>query len=110
MTKLGLRLVLQLRDDALSQHLAQLDAPLVERVDVPDSTLREDGMLVESDELAERSRREAIGEDRIGWAIALEDPVRHKPVLRALSLDLFRCLAKCQCLRLSEHISQEHVV
>ena len=32
----GLLLIGELRDDALGQHLAELDAPLVERVDVPD--------------------------------------------------------------------------
>ena len=43
---------------ALGEHLPQLDAPLVERVDVPDGALREDAVLVERDELAERLRRE----------------------------------------------------
>ena len=49
----------QLGGDPLGQHLAELDAPLVERVDVPDRALREDAVLVERDELAERARASA---------------------------------------------------
>src|SRR2546421_9475607 len=64
MAERGLRLALELRDDALGQHLAQLDPPLIERVDVPDDALGEHAMLVECDELSERSRREPPGEDR----------------------------------------------
>src|SRR5262245_66490657 len=41
----GLRLALELRDDALRQRLAELHAPLVERVDAPDGALREDLVL-----------------------------------------------------------------
>src|SRR5262245_14167577 len=40
-TERGLRRALELRDDSLGQHLAQFDAPLIERVDVPDDTLCE---------------------------------------------------------------------
>jgi hypothetical protein len=53
----GLGLALKFGDDSLSQHLTQLDAPLVERVKVPDHTLREDRVFVEGDESAERFRR-----------------------------------------------------
>src|SRR5262249_57771807 len=50
----GFRARFQLADDALGEHLAQLDAPLVEGVDAPDRPLREHGGLVEGHELAER--------------------------------------------------------
>src|SRR5256885_7023114 len=56
----------QLGDDAVGQGLAELDAPLIERVDPPDRALREDLVLVERDQRAERGRREAIGQDRVG--------------------------------------------
>src|SRR6202021_867636 len=39
MFKLRRALALQLGDDSLGQHFAQLDTPLVERVDVPYRTL-----------------------------------------------------------------------
>ena len=108
--ELGLRLALELRDDALGQHLAQLDAPLVERVDVPDRALGEDAVLVERDQLAERLRRQPFGEDRVRRAVALEDAVRHQPVRRALGLDLLGRLAEGQRLGLGEDVRQQHVV
>src|SRR6185369_8473758 len=48
-TELGLGRARQLRDDALREHLAELDAPLVERIDVPHDPLDEDAVLVERD-------------------------------------------------------------
>src|SRR4029077_10053850 len=49
---LELRLLgrLELGNDRLGQHLAELDPPLIERVDPPDRSLSEDGMLVERDQ------------------------------------------------------------
>src|SRR5512140_2559121 len=38
---------LQFRENSLSQHLAQLDSPLVERIDAPDHGLCEDDVLVQ---------------------------------------------------------------
>src|SRR5260370_30603695 len=45
-TERGLCLALELRDDALRQHLPKLHAPLVERVDLPDHALRKHRVLV----------------------------------------------------------------
>src|SRR5712692_2585723 len=47
---------LQFRNDAVGQHFPKFDAPLVERVDMPDCALHEDLMLVERDQLAQRLR------------------------------------------------------
>src|SRR5204862_7934378 len=58
-----LRRALELGDDALRELLPELDAPLVERVNVPDHALREHAVLVERDERPERLRRELLGED-----------------------------------------------
>src|SRR3954447_21990847 len=41
------RSALQFTNNALREHLAQLNAPLIERVDTPDRTLREHHMLVQ---------------------------------------------------------------
>src|SRR5216684_3427050 len=46
MGELGLCLALELRDDALSQNLAEFDAPLIEGVDVPDGALGEHAVLI----------------------------------------------------------------
>src|SRR5271166_1054127 len=110
MTKLGFCLALEFRDDALGKGLAQLDAPLIERVDVPDGALREDTVLIKCDKLAERLRRELFGQDGVRRAVALEDPVRHEPVWRALGLDLLGRLAEGQRLSLGEDVRQKHVV
>jgi hypothetical protein len=64
MAEHGLCLAFQFGDNALGQHFTQFDAPLVERVDVPDGALGEDAVLVEGDELAERCRLESLGEIR----------------------------------------------
>ncbi len=80
MAESGLRLALKFRNDVLSQHFAQLNPPLIERINVPDNALGEDAMLVKSDELAERFRREPLGDERIRWTVALENPVRHEPI------------------------------
>src|SRR6516165_2074766 len=53
MVERWLGLTLELGDDPLRQHLAQLDAPLVERVDVPDDALGEHAVLVEGHEFSE---------------------------------------------------------
>ena len=52
------------------EHLAQLHAELVERVDVPDHALREDAVLVQRDQRAQDRGREFVGEDRVAGAIA----------------------------------------
>src|SRR6185503_8994448 len=110
MVESGLRLALKFRNDALGQHFAQLNPPLIERINIPDNALGEDAMLVKSDELAERFRREPLGEERIRWTVALEDAMRHEPIRRALSFDLVRRLAEGQCLGLSEDIREQHIV
>src|SRR6516225_4916012 len=56
---------LQFGNDRLRQRLAQFDAPLIERVDVPNDALRVDAMLVERDELAQRLRFELVAENRV---------------------------------------------
>src|SRR5215813_14097749 len=106
----GLRARFQLADDALGEHLAQLDAPLVEGVDAPDRPLSEYGVLVEGHELAQRVRGEPVEEDGVGGTIAFEDPMRHQAVLGALGLHFGRGLAEGQRLRLGEDIGDQHVV
>ena len=54
--------------------------------------------------------RKALGEDRVGGAVALEDPVGHEPIRRALGLHLLGRLAEGQRFGLGEDVGQEHVV
>ena len=90
----GIRRALNLCDDVLGQHLAELHAPLVEGVNLPDSALGEDRMLVESDQLAQRFRCETLRQNYIRGPVALKDAVRNQPVRRSLDLDLLRRLAE----------------
>src|SRR5207249_10498257 len=59
---------------------------------------------------SERLWRQPLGEDRVRGTITLEDAMRNKAVRRALGLDLLPRLAEGQCLGLSEHVRQQHVV
>src|SRR5262249_55580797 len=70
--ELGLRRALELRDDALRELLPELDAPLIERVDVPDHSLGERAVLVERDERPDRLRRQLLGEDHRRRPVARE--------------------------------------
>jgi hypothetical protein len=63
MSKRGLLLARELRDDPLGQLLAQLDTPLVERVDALDRTLGKDAVLVESNEFPKSFRIEPFGQN-----------------------------------------------
>src|SRR5215813_11263109 len=110
MLETGLLRAFKLRDNALSQHLAQLDTPLVERVNIPNDALRENRVFIKGHELTQHFRRELLGQDRVRWPVALEDPMRHEPIRRALRFHLLWRLTKSEGLGLSEHICQEHVV
>src|SRR5262245_41043455 len=65
--ELGRRLFFELRDNRLCQRLAQFNAPLVERVDVPDNSLGVDAMLVERDQLAQRLGCQPVRKNGVGW-------------------------------------------
>ena len=99
----GLRAV-EFGNDPLGEDLTEFDAPLIERVDVPDHALHEHGMFVERDEFAERRRRQFVHQDRVRRAVAREHAVRHEPVGRAFGLDLRRRLAERERFALSEHV------
>src|SRR3954469_14563884 len=82
------RIAEELGSDPFRQRFTELDAPLVEGVDPPDHALREDAVLVERNELAERLGGQPLEEDRVGRPVALEDAVRNEPGRRSLSLYL----------------------
>src|SRR5690606_27192422 len=56
--------------EAGRELLAELDAPLVERVDAPDHAFDEHLVLVQGDQLPEDVRREPAEQDRVARAIA----------------------------------------
>jgi hypothetical protein len=113
--RVGRAVVLQLRrrprcptrDDALGQHLAQFHAPLVEGVDVPDSALSEDVVLIEGNQRAQRPRRELVGQDGIRWAVAFANAERRLEVGRAFGLQFLGGLAESQRLGLREDVRHQ---
>src|SRR5437867_9649437 len=110
MLELGLRLALNLWNDALGQYLAEFNTPLVKRINVPDNALGEDRVLIKGNKLAEGLRRELFSQNRVRWPVTFEDSVRDEPIGRAFSLHFAGRLAEGQRLGLSEDIGQEHVV
>ncbi len=110
MVERGFFLALQLRHDSLSQLFSQFDTPLVERVNAPNHTLREDTVFVERDEFTKILRRQAFRQDRIGGPIAFEDAVGHQPIGRPLGPNLLCRLPKGQCLALSKHIGHQDIM
>ena len=110
MVKSRFLLALEFRDNPLGQLLAELDTPLVKRVNVPDRSLCKNTVLVESDEFTESFRSESLGQNRVGWAIALEHPVGHEPVRRALRPNLVGRLAESERFGLSEDIRNEDIM
>src|SRR5262245_52023166 len=110
MAEARLCLALEFRNNALGQHLAQLDAPLIEGVDIPDRPLRENGVFVKGDEFAEDFRGESLREDRIRWTVALEYTGGYERIRCSFRLDILRRFAEGQCLSLCEHVGHEHVM
>src|SRR6267142_490099 len=106
----GLHLAIKLRDNALGQHLAELDTPLVERVNIPNDALCENRVFVKGNELTESFWCEPLGKNRVRWPVALEDPMRHEPIRRSLSLHLFGRFTESERFGLSEDMCQEHIV
>ena len=74
----------QLRDNAFRQYLAQLDAPLIEGINLPDRPLSEDAVLVARNQLTERLRGQALCENAIRRPIAFANAVAYQPVRSTL--------------------------
>jgi hypothetical protein len=97
-------------NDALCQRLAQLDAPLIKRVDVPDHALREDNVFVKRDKFTENFWSEPHSENRVRGTVALEDSMWQEPIGGAFSFDFFRRFAKSQCFGLGQDVSYKYIV
>ena len=77
---------------------------------LPDRALREDAVLVERDERAERVRRQLLGEEDVRRAVPLEDAVRHDRFGGALGAHLLLGLPERERLGLREDVRHEDVV
>src|ERR1700684_3062914 len=89
---------LNLGNDVLGQDLAQLDAPLIEGVDLPDGALGKYRVLIERNQLAQRFRCEFFRQEDVRRAIALKDAMRNQPIRCPFGLYLLRGLSERQGL------------
>src|SRR6266581_3180174 len=110
MRKLRFVGALKLRNDPVSQHFPKFDAPLIERVDIPDGTLNEDFVLVERNYFAQRLRCQARCENRVRRAITLEGTVWNLECRDSFCGDFLCCLPEGQGLGLSEEVSHQQIV
>src|SRR5580765_121364 len=108
--QVGLGVRAELTRDLLGQHLAELDAPLVEGVDGPHRALGEHAVLVERDEGTECERGELVEQECVGRAVAVEDLVRDERGGHALGRDLLGGLAERERLALGEDVGVEQIV
>src|SRR6185295_6525276 len=106
----GLVSALELRRDPAGERLAQLHAPLVERVDPPDGALHEHLVLVERDEAAEGGRSERVGHDGVGRPVTLEGAVRHLRGRDPLGGRLGGGLAEGERLGLRDQVRGEQIL
>src|SRR5262249_45213782 len=101
---------LEFGNDALRQHLAQLDSPLVKRVDLPERALREHNVFVQRDQFAKNFRLQSVGKNSVRRAVTFKNPVWDQPIRCSLGLDLLGCFAEGERFGLSEDVREEHVV
>ena len=107
MLKLRLSGTLQFRNDARREDFAQLHAPLIEGVDGPNRTLREDAMFLEGHQRAHDARRQFFSQDRIGRPVALANAEWSLKVGRTFGLQFLGGLAESQRLGLREQICHQ---
>ena len=100
----------QLRNHVLRELLAEFNAPLVGRIDLPDRALNKHAVFVQRDKSAQGGGRQAFEQQRIGWSVACEQTVRNQPVRRAFGADFRFRLAESERLAFRKHISEQHVV
>mmetsp|Transcript_123357 Transcript_123357/g.345342 ORF Transcript_123357/g.345342 Transcript_123357/m.345342 type:complete len:584 (+) Transcript_123357:170-1921(+) len=96
--------------DLRGEHLAELHAPLVEGVDVPDPALHCGAVLVEREELAQVVGVADRQQQRQGWAVPGERLVGDEIRGDALSLQLLGRLAQSEGVGLGEKVRHQLVV
>jgi len=103
-----LLVVVKLSLDLLGQRLAELNTPLVEAVDIPDSALGESEVLVVNDQGTKRGGSDLVSQNGRSGSVAQESLMGHEVVRSTLGLDLVRGLADHQGLSLGEEVGSKH--
>ena len=98
--------VLEVLAHGLREHLAELDAHLVEAVDVPDEALEGRAVLVEREQLAAGEGRQLAEEERKRRAVAREGLVRNQRLALLLLSQLLLRLPVRERVRLSNWVER----
>ena len=95
--------------DILCQDFTQLNAPLIEGVDIPDDALGEDFVLIECHEHTEGIGIQFVADNGIGRSIAFEGLLSSEGIADTglFGLDLCGGLTKSQCFGLSNEVRQQ---
>lgn len=83
---------------------------MVEGVDVQDTALSEDLVLIKGDDLAQQVRGEFACQNRVRGVVSIKYAVRYLRSWDSFLLDLVPCLFKGQGLRLAEEVGHQQVV
>jgi hypothetical protein len=110
MLKPGRGCAFQLWHNSLCEGFPQLDAPLIEGIDVPDHPLGKNTVFVESNESTQHSGRKPLRQYGVRGPVPLKHTMRYQPIRRALSLDFLRRFAKGKGFGLREHIGHQQVM
>src|ERR1051326_298619 len=85
--EMGIVLALQFGNDSIREYFAEFNAPLIERVDVPDRPLSKHTVFVERDQPPQRLGSQALGKNGIGRSIAGERAMWRQPGRCSFGLD-----------------------
>src|SRR5690348_17326429 len=110
MAERGLIPSLKLGNYPLRQYLAQLYSPLIERIDVPDRALGENGVFIESNQLAQRRRGQLLHQNSVGGPVSLKCAMGNQPIGGAFCLYLLARLAEGESFCLGKDIGDQHVM
>ncbi|CAE6865246.1 hypothetical protein R70006_08302 [Paraburkholderia domus] len=99
----------QIRLDDLAENLAELDAPLIERIDVPHRRLHQHLVLIQRDQCAERTRGERIDQQCARRTVARKHQMRRqfRLVRTGDLLRFFERAAQHQRFALRETVRQQ---
>src|SRR5579883_778233 len=73
-----IRCALEFRHNSLGKDFTELNAPLIERIDVPDDALSEHQVFIESDQFAQCLRRELLGKDCVRRPVSRKHAMRFR--------------------------------
>src|SRR5436309_11607681 len=110
MLKLRLAGALEFRDDAVGQHFAEFDAPLVERVDIPDGALHKDLVFVERDQLTQRLRCQSLSKNRVCWAVTFKGTMWNLIGLNSVRSNFPGSFTERKCLGLGKKVGHQEIM